>query len=77
MGGKPCCETKLISNKDLSDQDVAALVFKSVPTDAVEQKVFHSLHTTYPAEKLLTPEKYAPPPLFILPFYITMRVIRI
>src|SRR5687768_7326765 len=39
MGGKPCCETKLISYKDKSDQDLSGFVLKAVPTTDLAKPV--------------------------------------
>ena len=77
MGGKPCCETKLVSLKDKSDQDVLDFVLKPVPADVAEPKVFTEPVSLKPREGLLTPEVFAPPPLFPLPLYISHRVFRI
>jgi len=76
MAGKPCCETKLISYKDKTDQDALGFVLKPAPAVFVEPK-FCIIEQVQPEFKQLVPEVFAPPPLYSLPIYISNRVFRI
>jgi hypothetical protein len=77
MGGKPCCETKLISNKDKSDQDTSQFVLKPAPTDFIEPKFFTEIPNLAFNNRQLTPEVFAPPPPCSVPLYISHQVFRI
>ena len=77
MGGKPCCETKLISSNDNSDQDLSQDVLKPAPPDLIEPKIFAETKSLSLNNRQLTVEVFAPPPLLSLPLYISHRVFRI
>jgi hypothetical protein len=77
MGSGKCCESKEISNKDLSDQDHSQLFAKALKSYAETARYFEYAVTGSPALRQLSPVAFAPPPLGNQPLHILHCVFRI
>ena len=76
MGGKPCCETKLIGNKKKSDQNLARLIVTPPATAIVDPGSFTDIKVLSGSNQK-TPVIFTPPPLSALPLFIRHQVFRI
>ena len=76
MAGKPCCETKLISYKDKSDQDASGFILKPAPAVFIAPQI-NCDQMVKQEDRWYIPEVFASPPHLSLPLYISNRVFRI
>ena len=77
MESGKCCESKEISNKDLSDQDHIQLFAKSIKAPVEGAKHYELIFTDRSAIRLLSPVAFALPPPTTQPLHILHCVFRI